>query len=85
MIFQTSYLVQSTLAESDEVGGHGGPTARRLMHFKNLPALTKEYHATQSKNGFPYAISALEQYVGIGSSDGGVRIYDQHEREIKLL
>ena len=23
--------------------------------------------------------------MGIGSSDGGVRVYDQHEREIKLL
>ena len=23
--------------------------------------------------------------MGIGSSDGGIRVYDQHEREIKLL
>jgi hypothetical protein len=27
----------------------------------------------------------LENFVGIGSSDGGVRIYDDHEREIKML
>ena len=84
MIFQTSYLVQSTVENSDDPS-HVGPTARRLMHFKNLPQVTESYHASQSKNGFPYAISALEQFIGIGSSDGGVRIYDQHERELKLL
>jgi hypothetical protein len=40
MIFQTSYLVQSTV--DDEHGG--GPTARRLMHFKNMPSITDTFH-----------------------------------------
>lgn len=55
------------------------------MHFKHLPSISESYHSSQSKSGFPYAISAIENFVGIGSSDGGVRVYDQHEREIRLL
>lgn len=45
MIFQTSYLVQSTVENSDDPS-HVGPTARRLMHFKNLPQVTESYHAS---------------------------------------
>jgi len=30
-------------------------------------------------------VSALEQYTAVGSSDGGVRLFDEIEREIKLL
>jgi hypothetical protein len=59
MIFQTSYLVQSTVENSDDPS-HVGPTARRQRHFKNLPQVTESYHASQSKNGFHYAISAFE-------------------------
>ena len=55
------------------------------MHIKQLPQVSQSFHGGQAKNGFPYAISAIENFVGIGSSDGGVRIYDQHEREIKML
>lgn len=59
MIFQTSYLVQQqTQSESaSEDGGHGGPTGKRLMHFKHLPSISDTFHNSQSKNGFPYAIS----------------------------
>ena len=81
MIQQTSYLVQSTIDNNED---HGGPTARRLMHFKNLPSITETFHS-QTKNGFAYAVSALEQYTAVGSSDGGVRLFDEIEREIKLL
>ena len=55
------------------------------MHFKHLPSISETFHSNQSKSGFPYAIAALESYVAIGSSDGGVRLFDEHEREIRLL
>ncbi len=54
------------------------------MHFKNMPTITETFHS-QTKNGFPYAVAALEQFIAIGSSDGGVRLFDQMEREIKVL
>ena len=72
---QTSYLVQQQ-SSSDESEGHGGPTAKRLMHFKQMTEISEGFHSGQAKNGFPYAIAAVDNYVGIGSSDGGIRIYD---------
>lgn len=63
----------------------GAPTAKRLMHFNPLPSITETFHASSSKNGFPYAVCALESLISVGSSDGGIRIFDNHERELRVL
>ncbi len=83
MIQQTSYLVQSNL-DSNNNDDHGGPTGRKLMHSKNLQSITDTFHQ-QTKNGFAYAVTALEQYTAVGSSDGGVRLFDEIARVIKFL
>lgn len=33
----------------------------------------------------PYSLAALEKYVAIGSSDGSVRFFDEHEKELKIV
>ena len=35
--------------------------------------------------GVPYSITALEDILAIGSSDGSVRVFDNSEQEIKVL
>ena len=56
------------------------------MHFKQLTQVAERYHGDPKvQQGFPYSITAFEQFIAIGSSDGSVRIFDHTEREIKVL
>lgn len=61
--------------DGDDLGGHGQPTAKRLMHFKHLPSITDSFHSSQSKNGFAYSISVMSfhsdnKIVGFGKLCG---------------
>lgn len=56
------------------------------MHFKSLANIADRYHGDPKvQQGFPYSIAAIENFIAIGSSDGSVRIFDQKERELKVL
>jgi hypothetical protein len=64
-----------------------GTPARRLMHFKLFSQIANRFYGDiKVALGIPYSIAALEEFIGIGSSDGAIRLYDtSDESEIKVL
>ena len=48
--------------------------------------ITDAYYADAKVSlGVPYSIAAYEELLAIGSSDGEVRLYDNYEKELRVL
>jgi len=60
---------------------------RRLMHFKEYNSIAFRFHGdVKVAQGVPYCVTALDNYIAIGSSDGSVRLFDSRdESEIKVI
>lgn len=64
----------------------GSLIARRLIHFKTYDSIANYFYGDIGvSQGVPYSIAALEHLIAIGSSDGSVKLFDNNEREIKVL
>ena len=56
------------------------------MIDKEYRKIADRFHGdVQVAQGVPYSIAALEDFIGIGSSDGSVRLFDSYEKEICIL
>jgi hypothetical protein len=62
-------------------------SGRRLMHFKQFDKVSNRFHGdVKVQQGLPFCIAALEDFIGIGSTDGSVRLFESHqENELKIL
>ena len=85
-------VAEKMIAQSSQLVPQGGDAdedkapKRRLMHGKQFKKIADRFHGDiKVAQGVPYSISALEDIVAIGSSDGFVRIFDHSEQEIKVL